>query len=274
MQQEVFVQNLEIPDFSNKSKYDHFTLKALLAGKLQTKKRLDNLSPIVFGELKVNKATKAKYETVKILLDTGCTTSIINDKIVKNLSWSKGPKVSWKTSNGYFNTTNTVKVQFTLFELWENREISTKVHTTTQDMGYDFIIGLDLIRELGINIRGDNDTIQWGDAEIPLRPRDTTKEEAFFTLEDPEPVKEAVSRIESILDAKYKKANLDEVVKQHSDLNKEQRLKLLRLLRNHESLFDGTLGTWTGDPYSIHLKDDVNLSHGRLTQFLRLMREN
>ena len=69
-------------------------------------------------------------------------------------------------------------------------------------MGYDFIVGLDLIRELGINIRGDNDTIQWGNAEIPLRPRDTTKEEAFFTLEDPEPVKEAVSRIESILDAK------------------------------------------------------------------------
>ena len=94
MQQEVFVQNLEIPDFSNKSKYDHFTLKALLAGKPKTKKRLDNLSPIVFGELKVNKATKAKYETIKILLDTGCTTSIINDKIVKNLSWSKGPKVS------------------------------------------------------------------------------------------------------------------------------------------------------------------------------------
>ena len=100
-------------------------------------------------------------------------------------------------------------------------------------MGYDFIIGLDLIRELGINIRGDNDTIQWGDAEIPLRPRDTTKEEAFFTLEDPEPVKDAVSRIESILDAKYEKADLNEVVKQHSDLTKEQRLKLLRLFRDH-----------------------------------------
>ena len=56
--------------------------------------------------------------TISILLDTGCTTSIINDKIVKNLSWSKGPKVSWKTLNGYFNTTNTVKVQFTLFELY------------------------------------------------------------------------------------------------------------------------------------------------------------
>ena len=146
--------------------------------------------------------------------------------------------MSWKISNGYFNTTNTVKVQFTLFELRENREIFTKVHTTTQDMGYDFIVGLDLIRELGINIRGDNDTIQWGNAEIPLRPRDTTKERAFFTLEDPEPVKEVVSRIESILDAKYKKANLDEVVKQHSDLTKEQKLKLLRLLKQHESSFD------------------------------------
>ena len=88
-------------------------------------------------------------------------------------------------------------------------------------MGYDFIVGLDLIRELGINIRGDNDTIQWGNTEFPLRPRDTTKEETFFTLEDPEPFKEVLSRIESILDAKYKKANIDEVVKQHSDLNKE-----------------------------------------------------
>ena len=48
-----------------------------------------------------------------------------------------------------------------------NREIFTKVHTTTQDMGYDFIVGLDLIRELGINIRGDNDTIQSDNVKSP-----------------------------------------------------------------------------------------------------------
>ena len=32
-QQEALVQELEILEFSNKTKYDHFTLKALLAGK-------------------------------------------------------------------------------------------------------------------------------------------------------------------------------------------------------------------------------------------------
>ena len=35
------------------------------------------------------------------------------------------------------------------------------------------------------------------------------------------------------------------------------------MLKQHESMFDGTLGTWKGDPYSIHLKEGVTPYHGK-----------
>ena len=40
-------------------------------------------------------------------------------------------------------------------------------------------------------------------------------------------------------------------------------MQLLQLLKAYEDLFDGTLGLWTGKPYNIKLKDDVNSYHGR-----------
>ena len=46
-------------------------------------------------------------------------------------------------------------------------------------------------------------------------------------------------------------------------LNPEQRMQLLALLKKHETLFDGQLGEWKGDPVDIPLKDDAKLYHAR-----------
>ena len=35
------------------------------------------------------------------------------------------------------------------------------------------------------------------------------------------------------------------------------------MLKKYESLFDGNLGTWHGNPYDIKLKPDVEPYHGR-----------
>ena len=211
--QEVYVHS--IPSFSNKSKYQQFTLQALLADKLDTKNVETELSPIVFAKIRTSKGKDGKFKLAKVLLDTGCTTSIVNQDLVKKLTWNKGPKIRWKTTAGYFQTGNKVTIDFTLPELWEKREVKSSVHVTDQNMGYDLILGIDLLREISIDILPSRDVITWDDAEIPLRPRDITAKEVFNqspSLEDPTAVKEAVSRIESILDAKYEKADLKNIV--------------------------------------------------------------
>ena len=140
----------------------------------------------------------------KVLLDTGCTTSLVNQDLVQKLPWDKGPKVKWNTTAGSFQTGNKVTIKFTLPELWEKREVKTSVHVIDQNMGYDLILGIDLWRELSIDILSSRNVITWDDAEILLRPRNISAKEVLNqtpNLDDPTAVKEAVSRIESILDA-------------------------------------------------------------------------
>ena len=46
----------------------------------------------------------------------------------------------------------------------------------------------------------------------------------------------------AILDAKYEKKNVDDVVEQLTHLSKSQRNDLLHMLKDFSNLFDGTLG--------------------------------
>jgi hypothetical protein len=71
-------------------------------------------------------------------------------------------------------------------------------------------------------------------------------------------------RVIGILDAKYDKADLPEIVRTYfPHLMPSERDMLLSLLLNYESLFDGTLGDWNRPPVSIILKDGAKPYHGR-----------
>jgi len=67
-----------------------------------------------------------------------------------------------------------------------------------------------------------------------------------------------------ILDAKYDKADLPEIVRTSCPhLTPSERDMLLSLLLNYKSLFDGTLGDWNRPTVSIELKDGAKPYHGR-----------
>ena len=71
-------------------------------------------------------------------------------------------------------------------------------------------------------------------------------------------------RIVKILDAKYEKANLPEIVHNNcSHLSPEEQNKLLEILTEFEDLFDGTLGDRKTEPVSFVLKEGIKLYHGR-----------
>lgn len=78
-----------------------------------------------------------------------------------------------------------------------------------------------------------------------------------FHIAEPTVMDKAASRIKSILDAKYEKANLPEVVRSCDHLTKEEQAELLDLLQRYSTLFDGTLGTWHNEVYDVELRKDV-----------------
>ena len=74
----------------------------------------------------------------------------------------------------------------------------------------------------------------------------------------------ATQCILKILDAKYEKANLPELVKTTClHLSSNERFKLLEVLTEFEDLFDGTLGDWDTEPVSFELKEGAKPYHGR-----------
>ena len=79
-----------------------------------------------------------------------------------------------------------------------------------------------------------------------MRLRDATIEDSYYIHDTPR-LEGTVGCVERILDAKYEPADLDEVVVNCTHLTKEQKAELFSLFKRHESLFDGTLGTWKGE---------------------------
>jgi hypothetical protein len=68
----------------------------------------------------------------------------------------------------------------------------------------------------------------------------------------------------TILDTKYKKADIQSIVRDNcKHLSTNQQNKLLQLLKKYESLFNSTLGDWKTKPVSFQSKEGVSPYHGR-----------
>ena len=84
-----------------------------------------------------------------------------------------------------------------------------------------------------------------------------------YAIDDSRQVQLATKRVNKILDAKYEKANLIEVVRKCTHLSENERVPLLTLLRRYEPMFDGTLGQWRGEDFKIELKEGVKPYYSR-----------
>ena len=73
----------------------------------------------------------------------------------------------------------------------------------------------------------------------------------------------ATDRFKGILEAKYERADLSEVVKEAVHLTDAQQTKLHNLLKEFPSLFDGSLGKWNMGAYDIKLRPDATPYHAR-----------
>ena len=101
-------------------------------------------------------------------METGCSDSLAS----MNISTNKLKKSSRKfaTGNGIMRTTHESEISFTLPEFSDTKLINWNFNIFQQkNIGYDIIIGRDLMQALKIDISFQNETICWEGIEIPMR---------------------------------------------------------------------------------------------------------
>ena len=229
-----------------------------------------NLTPVsLFSIRKGKQANKkgTKITGLKVLFDSGSSHSMATQRCAKeNQTKILKKKTEFNVAGGSFHTDGEAVINFSLTEFSESKVIkwNFNIARDSEELGYDMVIGRDLLMALGINLRFKDLTIEWEDTKIPMKDfqrlmsmKLTQKELRAVISNTNEPIatQEATERMIKILDSNYKKANLPEVVAGATHLDKNQKKMLLELLIKYEDLFDGKLGTWKTDPVDFELVD-------------------
>ena len=100
----------------------------------------------------------------------------------------------------------------------------------------------------------------WKESKIPMKLLNC-KVKKHFQIQDSKNVRNSTNRIKKILDASYEKANLKSITSKLKYLSEEEQLLIFKLLRKHETMFDGTLGNYTGTEYKIELQKGAQPYH-------------
>jgi hypothetical protein len=242
-----------------------FSIVDLVRGQPQSNKRrkVQDLRPIVYVRFNT-RLGKPKPITLRALLDSGGSSSLISSSFTKKLKLRESSKgtTKWSTPAGTLVTNKTCKGQFTIPELHDNRLIEWELHVTKNMGAYDMIIGRDMMQDLKIDIRFSDQMVYWDGSEMPFKDVDEDIETSYY-IEDPESITAELYRAEKILDNDYQRASLEDVAKAQEHLTDDEQQKLLSLLLKYEPLFDGTLGKWTQPDYKIELKEGVKPYHAR-----------
>ena len=111
-------------------------------------------------------------------------------------------------------------------------------------IGYDIIIGHDLMVQLGLTVDFNCRVLQWGGDTIHMKEpisllgqSNLTKHkirEVVMQTAEPASTREATELMVKILDSTYVKADLKEVADNATQLNAEERTMLLSLLEDFE----------------------------------------
>jgi hypothetical protein len=124
---------------------------------------------------------------------------------------------------------------------------------------YDFILGRDFLHQVGLDMLFSKKVLRWDDLEIPMKVRghwSDLKVKVFKDyLMESQVIRDLAeeSYTTKIMDSKYEKQDLVEVVRQQTHLSKPQRELLLHLLMSHEGIFQGTLGVWPDSKNDLEL---------------------
>ena len=226
------------------------------------------------------------------LLDSGATGCWISStRLPPNIQGKTVAEVTSQTLAGTFTSNQEIQLeQVMLPEFFKTRRIDlvqAKIFTTP--CRYDMILGRDLLNDLGIILDFKNKSMEWDQAQIPMRsyPGDqdnaTTATEWLLDAVDNDLVDndETLTRVsdtaphqvnetnyqekdvdpdgyksKTIRASLYEQSDLQEIVDKCTYLTQAQQHQLFLLLSKFPKLFDGKLKTFNGPPIHLELIDN------------------
>ena len=230
-------------------------------------------------------------KTIRVLLDSGSDGDLLfhakgTPKLFPYLT-RQVPK-TWHMSNGDFQTKGKGDIQLKFFQYSNTKKVLVKPDIVEYDgvkvekPVFDLILGTQTMDELGIVLDFKHKMITIDEIVLPMTAINQMPASKDKVLKlnnslaesiEPKSTEEATQRVVRILDANYKKADLQAVVNSCSHLNTEERKMLLKLLTDFEPLFDGTLGAWKTTPVSFELKEGARPFHGRAFPIPKVYKE-
>ena len=206
-----------------------------------------------------NETDNPNSETITALIDTGCSRTIVKKSALDRvgIKAKRSPnKTNWSTNAGKFSTDDDVTIEFALMDFTPSKTIEWQaaLDETKQQSTYGMIIGRDLQEALGIDIRWSTRTMQWDEIIVPMKTFVCGKKN---TEHDRLMQGTGLFAQTEILDAQYKRADIDKTVESQTHLSKTEKFYLKLLLMEFEELFDGTLGEWKTAPVDLQLKPNA-----------------
>jgi len=178
-------------------------------------RELEVLIPILFGEIKqVDEPAKEM-----ILLDSGASGSIISKEFIQKAKRIPAQAPTWRTMMaGMFATNFKYIAEFSLPELNPTASFKQKMYIVPKVSNYDVILGRDFLK-VGISFNSNNQSITWNDVSTSMK-KPTSANNLNYAIEECYVLQAGDSRLQHILDTKYEKTNLSEIVQECTHLNK------------------------------------------------------
>ena len=152
--------------YKNKKKYKLASLDLISQNK--------NNTPITVASIYDPKdLSKTIHKEVVVLIDSGASHSMAKASLVMKYqkSFFKKSKASYKTAASTFTSKHSMELTITLDEFGRSTKIK---HTFDLDesqngIGYDMIIGRDLLNQLDLDMRFSDGTMKWEDQIVPMK---------------------------------------------------------------------------------------------------------
>jgi hypothetical protein len=229
-------------------------------------------------QLRSNQPESSNNKVVwRVLFDSGSDGDMIflkrSERHTIDVHKRLHPQI-WRTSSDTFETNKVCNTNLTLPKFSNSKIMSlmADIHFTEEGQSfpmYDLIIGLETLVNWKAISNFHDKTLTIDHVELPMQDLHSLIDSKLLNNIYTESIEPSVSRVANnrvtqILDAKYEKANLPEVVDNNcKHLTTHQQNKLLKLIVQYEELFDGTLGDWKGESGNFELKPDAKPYHGR-----------
>eukprot|EP00956_Cyclotella_meneghiniana_P006711 scaffold8908_cov51-Cyclotella_meneghiniana.AAC.1 len=213
----------------------------------------------------------------RVLLDSGATCSLIKRSCLPKNCQTKAISSSKKVSTlaGKIKSQEVVTLRdLRLPEFDKNRRINQQkcLVFDNDNCNYDIILGTNFLSKTGIKLDFETHEMKWFDTVLPLRPKGGLEAKDFDAMADAFHIQVEEELFgedwlqcfaTAILDAKYEFVSVSQVIDNLTHLNMHQKADLLQVLKDNQSMFDGTLGVYPHKKFHIDIDENAKPVHAR-----------